>query len=174
MSRIFFALARNIVCLATLLFVTGIAAAQPAPAQGGAKPGDGFNGTWQGVLRSGGLDEQTGAWRWGDDPIGLRLVVQGGGVNVYLGSGESWRPVDMQFRWESRGVSAVITAFKELGDLEGRWIETWTLSATQVDWRTLEVTLTRQVNNEYDDRDEPDAVFWQFGYGTFELQDPAR
>ena len=174
MSRIFFASARTIFCLATLLLVTGISAAQTGPAQSGEKKGDGFDGTWQGVLRSGGLDEQTGAWRWADEPIGLRLVVQGGGVSVYLGSGESWRPIDMQFRFESHGVSAVITAFKQLGDLEGRWIETWTMSATQVDWRTLEVTLTRQVNNEYDDRDEPDAVFWQFGYGTFEFQDQAR
>lgn len=174
MSRMIFALARNLPCLAALLLVTGIAAGQTAAAQGAAKPGDGFNGTWQGQLRSGGIDDLTGEWRWGDQPLGLRLVLQGDGVNVYLGSGSSWRPVDMPFRFESHGVSAVITAFKELGDLEGRWIETWTLSATQVDWRTLEVTLTRQVNNEYDDREEPDAVFWQFGYGTFELQDPPR
>ena len=153
-----------------LLLVVGLQACRSVPTAGPPTPGSAIDGTWEGSLRFGGLSEDGQGWKWLEETSGLRLVVRGESVDVYLNDGESWLRVDKPFRRTSHRTNTVISAIDDGQDQDGSWVETLTLAVSQINWRTLEVTLSRQVNNEQMARDEPDAVWWQFGYGTVALQ----
>lgn len=84
------------------------------------------------------------------DSLELRISVSATGVKVYGRSGNDWSEVKPG-RFEARQIddSLMITTLDSGWDLDGKWVESWTLHLLRVGPREARASFLRTINNVY-------------------------
>ncbi|TQV76599.1 hypothetical protein FLL45_01180 [Aliikangiella marina] len=100
-----------------------------------------FNGVWIGKLTG-----HKGHNLVGEPTGNLKLIIDGGSVEVFTKTEEKWKQVKKgQFKIETHKTNAIIFSL-DSGESKF-WVETWSLNVSQVDNGRMLVLWNRIVNN---------------------------
>lgn len=138
-----------------------------------------FDGTWMGTIRVidtslyNPMELPPGP---GEEPLELALEIEGDAARVLINAGKGWTEVKPgAFSGTAHKTNAVIVAIDSyiLDDESAGWVETWNLTLTHKDDKTLYVYWVRAVNNySVPAMTNPYARFFVSGFGELAQSAP--